>query len=422
MLISVTAIISIVIYITLFCFEKNRLSWSPLFIISIATIIRILFIFRQPELSDDIYRYLWDGVQLLCGNNPYSLPPESLTTCDKEILNIIQKINHPQLVSIYPPFSQILFGVAALFGKTIISIKILFVFFDIITCLIIIKILKRLNLPLSNSVLYAWHPLPVLEIAGSGHVDSLAIFFLTLSLFLIFHGKSDKTFNEDFKMLLSGVAFGCAFMIKVFPIVFLPIFLFAFDKKERLCFITGFLFISIFLLFLFSPDVINMFKTLSLYLSNWEFSNYAFNLLRDFSSSNKVARIILLLIFLGISSFIYILFISKKNNYNKIITSIYWITMAFLLSNPTLHPWYVLYIVFLLPFYLRIEGIVFSWAIFLLYYIQIEYFITGKWIESALFRGIVWSIPIITMIVHRIINLLVNFYKGELRGRQSIKS
>ncbi len=169
---------------------------------TVAVILRILFVFRQPELSDDIYRYLWDGLQILTGNNPYTLPPESIKVFDKHIYNILNKVNHPHLITIYPPAAQILFSIGAFFNKTVLGIKIMLVVLDVFTCIFIIKILKNIGFPVWKSILYAWHPLPVIEIAGSGHIDSSVIFFLSLTLLIIFSKKSDRILTKNFKFIL----------------------------------------------------------------------------------------------------------------------------------------------------------------------------------------------------------------------------
>lgn len=411
MLLGITAFNVIILSFILFYAERNQISWSPLFIISVAVIIRILFVFKQPELSDDIYRYLLDGIQLISGNNPYSLPPDSIKVYDKHIYNILKKVNHPDLITIYPPAAQILFGISAFFSKTIISIKFILVVIDIFTCIIIIKILKNINIPSWKSILYAWHPLPVIEIAGSGHIDSSVIFFLSLTLFIIFSKKSDEILIENSKMVFSGITFGCSFMTKLFPIILLPFLLIVLNKKNRIFFISGFIFITVFLFLLFFPDIINIFKTLAVYLNNWEFSNYGFILLKDSLSSGTLARLILLIIFVFISCIMFVLFLRRKNLNIRIFQYMYWLIFMYLLLNPTLHPWYVLSLVFLLPFYTKPEGLVFSWVVFLSYYIQIEYFLTGKWIEIKLFSAMIWLSPIVTFIIIKIITFTINLTK-----------
>ena len=83
-------------------------------------------------------------------------------------------ITHPEMHTIYPPAAQLFFAAGAAFGKSVTGMKIIFIIFDVFTCMLLIKLLIALDMPVWRSVLYAWHPLPVLEISGSGHVDGIA--------------------------------------------------------------------------------------------------------------------------------------------------------------------------------------------------------------------------------------------------------
>jgi hypothetical protein len=412
LLIGLTAIIVILLSFITFYGENHQIKWSSTFIILVALLIRLLFVFRQPELSDDIFRYLWDGMQLLNGNNPYSIPPDSVTIINKNLVNIKIKINHPQLVTIYPPAAQILFVMGVLLGKTIFGIKLLLVILDIFSCFIIIKILKIFDMSTWKSVIYAWNPLPVLEVAGSGHIDAAALFFLLVTILILFLKLNIKEV-DNLKIFAAGITFGCSFLVKLIPIIFLPLCIIVLKKRGRLFFISGFVFIIIFLSYLFYPELFNMFKTLAIYIKNWEFSNCAFRFLRRLFSSGNIARLILFSLFFILNI---ALTLHLKRNISKFyfIKTTYLIAFIFLLLNPTLHPWYVLYLVVFLPLYTKPEGIVFGWVIFLSYYVQIEYFLNKNWIENDLISAVIWVSPILSLLISRLIYFIKLFPSHSL--------
>ena len=72
-------------------------------------------------------------------------------------------------------------------------------------------------------ILYAWNPLVVKEIANGGHLDSIAVFFMMLSIFCLskWMHREDRKSNGSLPAL-SGIALGFGFGAKLFPIVLFP--------------------------------------------------------------------------------------------------------------------------------------------------------------------------------------------------------
>ena len=103
------------------------------FLIAAAVILRITVLFNQPAGSDDYYRYLWDGKLIANGINPYQYAPS-----DKELLNLHSEIlpmlvNFPNVKTIYPPLSLIMFYLAYIIGgETFWGIKILLLLFELV--------------------------------------------------------------------------------------------------------------------------------------------------------------------------------------------------------------------------------------------------------------------------------------------------
>src|SRR6266568_2250890 len=76
--------------------------WSAGFILAVALLLRLPFLIRPAELSDDIYRYLWDGLQTLSGSNPYAAAPANVHPTHAAAEGVRRLVNHAELVTIYP--------------------------------------------------------------------------------------------------------------------------------------------------------------------------------------------------------------------------------------------------------------------------------------------------------------------------------
>jgi len=219
----ITGLLVILLAVILFLGEKQAPEWPIWLILIIALLIRLPFLMRPPELSDDIYRYLWDGLQLLSGQNPYALAPAEIPAATDSLATIKNAVNHPQLVTIYGPAAQLFFASASLLGGTIVGFKAALILVDLSCCYLLCRLLCRFQIPLWKSVLYAWHPMPVLEIAGSGHIEGVGLFLLLAAL-LSLAGTSApaKAAKRANSFWIAGLFSSCSVLVKLFPIVFLP--------------------------------------------------------------------------------------------------------------------------------------------------------------------------------------------------------
>jgi hypothetical protein len=377
------------------------LSWSSTTILVTALLLRLLFLFSPPQLSDDIYRYLWDGSNLLQGVNPYASSPSAVKP-SPEMAIVHSRINHPDYVTIYPPAAQVVFAGGAVLGGTITGLKTFLVLIDMGLCALLILLLKRLEMPTWQAVLYAWNPLPVLEIAGSGHVDGagMAMVVAALSLLAIRQLPAPKQTSPRWPFLLAGALMACAGLVKLFPFVLAPVLLLLIPTGRRRYFAAGFLSALAALLLPFMPHLVNMAASLDAYARNWEFAGFAFTTLRTLTGSGTIARLLLSGSFLLILSVIIYLLAGHLNRTEAPVARIrhalnasYAIAMAFLLLTPTLQPWYALCMAAFLPFCAGPAGLILCWAVFLTYQVQIPYFILGKWLEDPLVTAAVFLAP-----------------------------
>jgi hypothetical protein len=186
---------------------------TVLIAIAFAVIFLESILFAPPYLSDDIYRYVWDGRVQAAGINPYRYIPAAPELAQLRDEAIYPKINRRDWAkTIYPPVAQVVFFLTTRISESVTWMKTTMLGFELVTIWAIAQLLTLLGRPRQLLLLYAWHPLVVWEFAGSGHVDAIAIAFIALA-FLVWQKKSD---------LGAGFTLACATLVKLFPVVIVP--------------------------------------------------------------------------------------------------------------------------------------------------------------------------------------------------------
>jgi alpha-1,6-mannosyltransferase len=99
---------------------------------------------------------------------------------------------------------------------------------DLVTVGLAAATLRAIGQPAERVIVYAWHPLPIFEFAGSGHIDALMICFIALAVF----ARVRQKFG------IAGFALGAATLVKVklIPVVLLPAVYRRWDKKLPIAF------------------------------------------------------------------------------------------------------------------------------------------------------------------------------------------
>ena len=232
----------------------QRELWPLMVVLMLAGLYRLILVPTRPIQEADLYRYLWDGRLVLAGINPYRYTPaeiaEHLTVAYErqqrglavqlehdyqrlaEILSEhfvhnrrlfwLALAHHGGMPTTYPPLAQVVFAVAVWFCPDTSTIeerttvlKAVLVLFDVATLLTLLLILNEMRLPLCWSVVYAWCPLVLKEVANSGHVDSVAVFFCVWAWWCGLRQRWGW----------AGLAWALAVLTKAYPLALLPILL-----------------------------------------------------------------------------------------------------------------------------------------------------------------------------------------------------
>lgn len=182
-------------------------------ILAVAVLLRIGTVAFPPYLSSDIYRYVWDGKVQGEGINPYRYIPSGNALSALRDDAIYPHINRAGYAhTIYPPTAQLIFVAVTSVSATVLAMKSAMVVFDVATIVLLMRFLKELRAPPSHILIYAWHPMAIWEIAGSGHVDAALGTFMIAALLA-------RNRNAP---LFSGVFLALAALVKFFPIAIFP--------------------------------------------------------------------------------------------------------------------------------------------------------------------------------------------------------
>jgi hypothetical protein len=159
-------------------------------IVGVALLLRGVLLFAEPLLSTDIYRYVWDGRVQAAGINPYRYVPADEALAGLRDAAIYPRIHRADYaVTVYPPVAQMFFFAATRLGETATAMKLALLAGEGVAAAFVVLLLGRLGRPPTRVVAYAWHPLPLWEIANNGHVDALMVALMMAGIWLAVGGR-----------------------------------------------------------------------------------------------------------------------------------------------------------------------------------------------------------------------------------------
>lgn len=183
-------------------------------ILGLGLLFRVLVLPTPVYLSSDVYRYLWDGRVQLAGINPYRYPPSAPELAALRDARIYPNINRPSARTVYPPAAQWIFALAAWVAPPSIgSWRLLLLASEVATIGLLLALLRRLGMPATAVLTYAWSPLVVYEGVQAGHLDLAVIPVLLLAL----------TWRQAESSVRAGVTLGVAILMKLYPAVLIPV-------------------------------------------------------------------------------------------------------------------------------------------------------------------------------------------------------
>lgn len=196
-----TKLITLYTALFIFFYKLTRISRNHFkLLVAAAIAFRLIFSVAIPNLSQDFYRFIWDGRMLLQGLNPYLYTPESFISLGQfpvaqgqELIAGMGTLNASHFTN-YPPINQLCFAIAALFSGhsilgSVVVLRVLIIAADIGTLYFGVKLLKRLKIPVSNIFWFILNPFIIIELTGNLHFEGVMVFFLVWSLYVLHQNK-----------------------------------------------------------------------------------------------------------------------------------------------------------------------------------------------------------------------------------------
>lgn len=255
-----------------------------------AIAVRLPLLLCAPTLSDDVFRYVWEGEVWRAGMNPFVLPPDdpALTSLRDAIWT---QVNHRHVPSVYPPLAQLLFAVV----PSVMGWRLLTTACDLVT----VELLSRRDA--RAGWLWALLPLPALESAVSGHLEGIGVMLLVAAM----GGR--------------GWAAWLGAMVKLLPGVLLV-------RRWRWLIVAAVSFTMC--IPLLRPD------GFAIYRDSWAYNGSLFPLVE--ARLGALARPLLH----GVGALVVASILVRSRDDGRIAL---WASGAFVILSPVVHPWYVLW-------------------------------------------------------------------------------
>lgn len=359
--------------------------WNFRLMVGLGILFRLVFLFAIPNLSQDFYRFIWDGHWMASGINPYLFTPESYLDSPalmarqpfglaQQLYKGMGALNGSHFTN-YPPVNQLFFAIVALFGGksilgSVIGLRVIAILADVGILYFGKKLLENLKIPVQNIFWYFLNPFIIIELTGNLHFEGVMLFFVVASIY----------FLQKRKWLVSAVLLGLSVSTKLIPLIFLPLFFqwfwnnaklhqkhfdrpsvttqkessnvslkyrifFSFFKLSKFYLVVLGTVIITFLPFLSSEFIQNYLATNALWFQNFEFNASIYYIIRwigfqivGWNIIETVGKIFPLIV---IAFVLAMTFFRKNSGLKELITAMLFSISFYFLLSTTIHPWYV---------------------------------------------------------------------------------
>ena len=314
--------------------------------IGAALIFRISLLLMTPNLSDDYFRVIWDGLFLAHSYNPYLVLPSAFMQSGQAVQwmdpALYAHLNSQNYYTVYPPVCQFIFGLSAkIWGgnllANIITLRIFILAAEVGTLTLLGTTAKLLDLRTSSALLYAFNPLVIMELTGNLHPEAFMIFFLLLSVYLLIRERQ----------IYSALSFALAAGSKLIPLIFLPLLIKRLGLRKSLVYfaVLGAAVLLLFAPFLNFQSASNFLAGLSLYFNVFEFNAGLYYIVRwvgyIIKGYDTIAVMGIALSFISLLAIIAVAWRQKVAGWQSIFTGMLFCLTIYLLCATIVHPWYL---------------------------------------------------------------------------------
>jgi hypothetical protein len=338
-------------------------------------------------MSDDIFRYIWDGKVQHSGYNPFEFSPNA-----PEGVSFREKwwtsINNPHVSSPYPPFSQVIFWLITLpdlkITGYIFEFRLLVIFIDICLVITLNRIIEHLHLLKRRLIIYAWSPLTIFELAGNGHNDGIASFFMILSIYWTITTKNKS------KNVFGAIFLALAMLTKTFPVFAFPFLIRHWRIKEIMAFLGTLIVFS--LGYTTNKIIFPLIPQGQVhFVKYFRFNGSIYRILDSISDGYTIndiefviiLSVVMVLVLLAINAYTYWLTNSPlAYSEESLVERIGFALLVLLLFSADVHPWYLLWILPLMVIKPQESVIIWSLTIFFTYEVYQNFDSHGIWFEK----------------------------------------
>lgn len=306
----------------------------------------VLCLWSFPALSDDVYRFMWDGELLYNGVNPYAYLPSSILAMklSPAFDGWYGKLNSPAYYSVYPFTCQAIFWMGTLIGKlgisAVLGMKLMYAAIHLWGFGFAQKLAHKCKIDQVRLYLYYLNPLVIVEGIGNMHAEVVMVAFTLAAIHFLLQKR----------WLWAAVLYSLAIATKLTVLMLLP-FLFYYLWSEKQYKFIGYTMLTTAMLFLplvLDKGITGFASSLDLYFRKFEFNASLYYLLRCvgqvITGYNQIAIIGPLL---GLTTLYVLAKLSLDRSHWPIdMPSISLIAVAILtthlLCSTTVHPWYLI--------------------------------------------------------------------------------
>lgn len=333
------------LYLLIFKQVKNHHDF--LFFIGIGLVARFGLLLAWPGLSDDLYRFFWDGVIANQGISPYAFTPTQLMEQGDIVpqylaQNIYPYLNSVDYYSIYPPLAQVFYRWSTFFTPDNIFLSVIFMRILILAAesgiiYLLLKLLPALKYQQKNALLYALNPLIILEFTGNLHAEVIMLGFFLYAFWWLLKGR----------WVLFSVLFAAGILMKLTIILLLPLFI-------RRLGLRRFAWSVLLILSICALAYINMgildyprhyLDSMRLFVQTFEFNASFYYFFRwigyQIFGYNMIHWIGPMLMIAAGMGYVFLYILQYLNDKGLMIRALFIFTIL-LFSSTTVHPWYLL--------------------------------------------------------------------------------
>jgi hypothetical protein len=388
-------------FVLVYRINNIRLWW----LVGLGIALRLVLVFGFPLLSDDVYRFIWDGYLIMDGQNPFSELPAYYLEAGNEVSGLsralFDRLNSPDYYTVYPPVAQSVFTLAVWVSpgswySAAVVIKLFLLACELGSLWLLLRLFTSPNrltpsgfffartqgakrvegtmleppppkpspvsrgemagekevgersLPRTNLLFYWLNPLIIVEIMGNLHFEGVMVFFLLLTYYLL----------QRSKLVAGAVAMAASVASKLLPLMLLPLLIRRLWKGPLRAWWTsgkrfyvfslafGVACLMFFAPLLLSPGFLEGFQSsLELYQKKFEFNASLYYVARAIGywqiGWNQIATIGPLLAQASAAGILLMALLDKRRDWASLPEGWMWAFVLYLLCATTIHPWYL---------------------------------------------------------------------------------